>query len=303
MKSTKLYFLFLAIFCIISSYNQLEANNPGNKNVLVYDTYKSRSDLETDFNNFGSVALNILDPNEDEDEGIAPDINFVVSRTAIVKLVYGREARSDVHGKNWCYTVHYDLKDETLQLLGSGTVTISFDHQSGGTYEDQQRFDLGTHTSARLEVTGIDACINASCGCTPVTPDETSDLPTDLRLELGMEVEKIYYFDNIIGPSIDLQEYYTNDQESRVELNWEFLPGACEYELEYVYWDDKDADIPGGGSVPKDLEELKELFLRAIRIVTCNNWHELDISYPSGYVFYRVRGVGRYIRGVSGIYP
>ncbi|MEL6866876.1 MAG: hypothetical protein AAFP19_20800, partial [Bacteroidota bacterium] len=295
----KLFFLFLFFFSL-----SLEAQHDFPGSPFAYQLYLNRLDMEQAFQQESRSHIILADPNENEG-GMVEGVDYQIERTAVVKLIYGREAATDLAGDYWYYRLAYELRNGADVLIGTGTLEVSH-LSSGGIYEQQLRHDLGSSGEVRLKITSLLACEQEDC-IDPgtgtevlITPNSSADLPTDIRLELGMDIQKWYYFDQAAVPLTKTESYIAN-QESKVSLRWPFVSGAVEYELEYAYWDDLGT---GDGADPlsinfTDAAQVEALFDKAIRITTQKNWHELDISYPSGYIYYRVRGIGRYIRNVG----
>ena len=138
----------------------------------------------------------------------------------------------------------------------------------------------------------------------------------DIRLEVELEIEKVYEF-NATSAQPELISFpeYILGEKSFVDLAWEYQPGFESYELEYVYWDSYANDIPGNpvlNSNDNDRaayiqslteEEKNTLFDKAVRISTWKNDYQLDVSYPEGFLFYRVRGVGYYLDNNNNLLP
>ncbi|MBI1227717.1 MAG: hypothetical protein GC192_20960 [Bacteroidetes bacterium] len=269
------------------------ANDPYIGPALTYRVYHNIQDIETAFpactgSPNSPCNLELEDPNASEDP-ITYDLDH---RTGIVSFVYGKDLLSDVAGKYWWYKIYYSLvrydaagTEEVLET--SAMLELKHDPDEG-IYEDVKRYDLGTFIGLRLRIIGIETSVSTSG---PPAPD--ADLPNDLRLELGMEVEKYYQFDTNTPPILSKEEQ-PNQELNKVALAWSYVLGAQEYELQYLYWDDYDQNAPPATD--------EELFRTATRITTWANWHELDLTYPSGKVYFRVRPIGRYTNdeGVNG---
>src|SRR5690606_27934327 len=145
-----------------------------------------------------------------------------------------------------------------------------------------------------MVITSLKATLPNGNSANPPAP--TDDLPNDLRVELGLEVEKYYHY-NILDKPIMYQRYAPGHGSSYFDdilgdIAWTYVPGAQEYELEYVYWDDE-------GDIPTIMDEV---FANAVRINTWKNWHDMALTYPSGRIYFRVRGVGRHTQGVNNNY-
>ncbi|MEL6865412.1 MAG: hypothetical protein AAFP19_13385, partial [Bacteroidota bacterium] len=262
---------------------------------LIHKAFVDRAELEPDFIQNGESMIMLVDPNWDETPAT---LDYGVKRTAIVNLVYSREDLTDIAGEKFWYEISYELQDADDNLIGSGTLQIKQD-ESDAVYEQQERFLIGDIVELHLKITDIKACLNGAFPCSDpaqvIIPEPTTDIATDIRVELAMAVQKYYEFAQS-APGIYKQDFYTYQQESRSEVAWSFMPGAEEYELEYFFWD-REMGQP-------DISEsnMDEFFRNAVRINTWKNWYALDLSYPEGWIFYRVRAVGRFIQNVNGNY-
>jgi len=217
-----------------------------------------------------TTSLAISDPNRN-DPGIGTD--YVVSYTAVVALIYGREERSDIAGQVWDYDINYNLVDIDNSVVSTGTLHLEHRNEEG-VYES-----LVAHKQVsgnlRLQITSITG---------------PSNVPNDIRLELRLQTERYNYLDALVVPTFAVANQPTAKVQS--ELHWQYIEGAEYYELEWVYWDHENEDDPT--LIPEE-----ELFTEAIRVQTPDNYYTLDMVYPDGDVYFRLRPVGRFIRNVG----
>lgn len=228
-----------------------------------YVTWKEKTVINT------GTTLYLTDPlYNDPNEGV----DYVSQHNAVVSLVYGREDRTDIAGQAWFYEVNYDLIDRTTgSRIGFGTVRIEHNNTEG-IYESSKVHENVIGTIA-VRVTSINA-----------TP---SVVPNDIRLEAKLNVERYDYLDEAIRPNL-VMSGSTPNSKVQTEAHWAYIPGAEYYELEWVYW-----DAENDNTIPIDDEEL---FKQAIRIQTNDTYYKLDLVYPKGVVYFRVRPVGRFIQ-------
>lgn len=217
-----------------------------------------------------STVLTITDPNRN-DPGIGT--NYVANYTAVAALVYGREDRSDIAGQTWTYTINYDLID-----LDNNTTTsssLSIEHQDNeGVYESLMAHKQ-VSGNVKIKVTSINGA---------------SNVPNDIRLELRLQKERYNYLDATIVPVLAVNPLPNLKQQS--ELYWGYIEGAEYYEVEWVYWDKE--NVLDASTITQE-----ELFEQAIRVQTPNNHYTIDMVYPDGDVYFRLRPIGRFIRNVG----
>lgn len=242
---------------------------------ITYSSFRSKTTLNTTTNNKIAVA----DP--------LGDAAINGSRKALVKLTYGRENQTDVEGAAWAYRITYDLRQEgrTTPLLTNGVLTI-YCQNGNSVYDAAQSavLDMPNGTiKAKIEITITS--VQAAPTPTSTFTNTLTSIPNDVRLELYLDVER---YDDITGaPKV---EHVYGDIEKgfhTAKVKWDYLMGAESYELEWVYVDDQ---LMPGYQVPIN----DELFARATRIETSQNFYDLSVTYPSGKIYYRVRGLGRF---------
>lgn len=195
-----------------------------------------------------------------------------VSYTGSVALIYGREQRTDIAGSVWTYLVHYELIDiANGAVVQTGAVYLSNDDEEG-VYEA-----LAIHQqlggNLQVEVTSVQS---------------TGTIPADLRLELQLKVERYSFLADNATPAII---YHSTAKDDQTLLSWSYVSGAEYYELEWIYWDQQNSN-----TYPT---EETVLFAQAVRAQTSDNHYTIDMVYPQGIVFFRVRPVGRFINNVG----
>lgn len=202
----------------------------------------------------------------------------VQTQTAVAALVYGREQRSDVAGAVWDYTVHYQLIDvNNGGTVRVGVVNIANDNAEG-IYES-----VGVHEDVsdrvRLEVTQIVS---------------NGSVPEDIRLELRLNIKRYEFLNHFTKILLEVEAgTAAGVKAEQAQARWPYFDGAEYYELEWAYWD-KENDNQN----PTE----QEIFEQAVRVETNNNYYVMDLVYPEGTVYFRVRPVGRFVLGVNGNY-
>jgi RHS repeat-associated protein len=267
------------------------AQEPGRPQILSHEVYRTRAELETGFSPLAPPTVTIAHPFPDPALSNPP---IVLNTAVVVRLVYGREQFSDVFDKWWRYQLRVTVFNGNGLQLGTGIVAINHlkDNPAQAVesaYEEQYRLPgVAYSASYRVRVDAIQACsfIGNATDCTVANFPFAAGtaLPPDVRLELALEVERLEALNVAAAPaSLSIGLSNTNG-DTKAELRWAHQEGATSYEVEYVWWDRY------GPAVPSAVEDI---FRGATRLETWRNWHELDLTYAEGFLYYRVRGVSR----------
>jgi hypothetical protein len=209
-------------------------------------------------------------------------------RVNIVRLAYTRDEGTDLLANGeWRYSVAYRLYDQgspgAYQL---DTLEISF-IEGEAVYEQVSRFNVA-HTHAEVLVLSVDAEFKASGAgsfSTVGSPHTSTDLPSDIRLELQTFTERYIELNPVVVPKI---KFFSADST----IAWSFVQGAEEYDLEWVYIDEKEA-APSPAWTSTDYTKPFD-FKEPVRVRTTANHYKLDLAYPGGKIYFRVRAVGRH---------
>ncbi|MEM9821727.1 MAG: hypothetical protein AAF985_11670, partial [Bacteroidota bacterium] len=165
---------------------------------------------------------------------------------------------------------------------------IAINHNGvSDTQESLQRFSL-VQGGARLVIKKVEASLDDFQ--TIITDPSTIHnlIPEDIRLELQMEIERYDFLDP--NTQLTVENNYNSGQHLNI-LKWNFLLGAEDYELEWVYVDNKVAGTAPSGEA---------VFANAVNVMVSSNHYTIATIYPTGKLYWRVRPVGRFIRGVNG---
>ncbi len=216
------------------------------------------------------------------------------SRNNLVTLSYNRKNRSDnLNDYEWRYLVSYKIySKQTPSQFYSYSVEVKFS-ETDAVYEDVSTINI-TFQDPEIEITSIQAWYSTDgwTNTNVISNPWASDLiPDDIHIELHTITERFIYLNPNSRPKVKFKPVDNT-------VNWTYVLGAEEYELEYVFIDDKE-NIGAFGST--DYEGPFD-YKRATRIHTTHNHFELDMVYPKGTLYFRVRAVGRYIQNVSNDY-
>jgi RHS repeat-associated protein len=128
-------------------------------------------------------------------------------------------------------------------------------------------------------------------------------IPSNAFLEAEIETERYYAFSPAIVPVAN--HFYTGPGPSTDELQvyWNSVPGAEEYELEYTFVNSfaptsVSYQYTGSGIIPPTIITMGStpdfsFNDNSTRIRTTGNDFKISMNYHRGYIFYRVRAIGR----------
>jgi hypothetical protein len=122
----------------------------------------------------------------------------------------------------------------------------------------------------------------------------------DIYLQAEASTNKAYPF--IMGATGFTSSQYGRSflasPQNEMLFNWDFIPGANEYEMEYTYVDDYGLNTSNFSSFIKPASSVNYDFSHdATRIVTPFNYFYLPMNYDRGYILFRVRPIAWDISG------
>lgn len=147
--------------------------------------------------------------------------------------------------------------------------------------------DLDYH---EMEVTVVDIVDNDNGGAS------ISQFPDIAYIEGGISVERYYELNtnvpSIEADKIDIDNANGNDH---IEFSWDYIEGAEEYDLEWLYIDGHYEN--GSGDIvccDNTIKITKDTFVNnATRVRLSDNKYQIPLFFDQGYVVYRLRAVGR----------
>ena len=242
---------------------------------IVYLTQESKDNIGV------GLWLDVLDNHGNSINGATQNL----SRSAQVRLVYGREDHTDIAGNYWGYEIDYEIQyfvSGSISQTFRDTLVISHDEDEG-VYETMKLYANIPEGQIRVEVKGV----RARQGMAGAWGSNTSFVPSDVRLEVQLHVKDYFQF----GGALQTGHTYTsNSSTSEIELRWNYVNGQEAVELEYVFWDTLNTQ-----SAPSAPDEL---FAKATRVEIHAQHYKLHLTYPTGTFYYRVRPVGYYVTGL-----
>lgn len=186
----------------------------------------------------------------------------------------------------------------TLKVTSKGLSTSVSNILSGATEIDLDSygFDFSYQTLAIINSITIRDLSNNQV----VNP---SVLPANVYLELQCDAERYYDLDVVnipfsSAPNQFFVRYYSgNTTGNQIEVNWPMIPGADEYDLEWSWLDEFNFpySISSGNFANPSWAASPELSFRnnSTRIRTGQNSYRISNTFESGYLFFRIRGVGK----------
>lgn len=256
-KKEKLFSFFILLWMILNSLS----------GTVYAGSVELTKQLDKSTLNIGST-IKVMDPFI---KTVYPSVNY----SSKVALIYGREGRTDLESAaNWDLTVHYTMTfyDKFGVVMGApvtgNSLTINF-NKATPTYETVQLFNSPSYNygSVQLTLTNVSSLIG---------------VPADVRLELTLINENSYNLgttQNFIYKSADKM------------LCWNYLLGADSYQLEWVFIDDLLPVAERTFATPNLAFQYKE----PVRVNTSDQHYVMNITFPLGKVYFRVRGVGKFV--------
>jgi len=209
-----------------------------------------------------------------------------VSKTLSIKDMLWFSIDEDTILKNTAATYWVEVKiyryDNANTLIDSITgliLTVNFDPAEGAVYKYNYlyKFD-NTH---RFKV---------------VITNRSSGFPDFMRLEGKIIIDRKYPFDCSQSPVLleKTHNELVNTTINALQVGWQNLAGAEEYDLEWSFYDTLSPTITEVATPSADFDYLFRN--NATRITTSQTWYNVPLIYPQGRIYWRVRGV-RYLNG------
>ncbi|PCI98236.1 MAG: hypothetical protein COB15_06210 [Flavobacteriales bacterium] len=188
----------------------------------------------------------------------------------------GEEGTSTYFDNAWSLTYQFDVKGFNLTtglLEPATTYTITIDYDPVLNYKDIAVVEIGDYHRYLVD--------NISVVPTGLTAAEITD---DIVLTGHMDIQRFYNLDLTLAPSLNYNVDVTNNE---VDLDWNFYPGAAEYDIEWLFNYD--------GSAAVTAADFRK---RATRVSSEENNYSISLIYESYVVnpsslHFRVRPVGR----------
>ncbi|WP_300663074.1 RHS repeat-associated core domain-containing protein [Fluviicola sp.] len=222
------------------------------------------------------VGSNILA--EDPLISAGSGVLFNVDRRFRLELVYNRNSHSDlVNAPKWRLTL--TVKNTTT----SQEENLMIDFTPDGTANYAAWADFKSALPADNKMTwNITNMVIQKHNGTSWIAGTVSDLPlTDIHLEAMVFNDRIVELDFMTAPKLSIAN--TN------QLNWSHITGAIEYDVEWVFIGEYDNFAYGTDQSPFDFKE-------PVRITTYKHSHTIDLVYPKGIIYFRIRPRGYFFK-------
>ncbi|MDC8005428.1 hypothetical protein POV27_15295 [Aureisphaera galaxeae] len=208
-----------------------------------------------------------------------------IIRALKLRLLYTRDQQSDVAptGSNgWSYKVDYRILSGANFPGTDHSLTVHFNYNGEYSYEA-----LKVHPEAgpvsEIKILAV----------TPLTAG--IPVPDDIELQVEIEGER---FCSMSTPSVASINLTPIQASEKLEVKWPWVDCAQEYNVEWHFVDKRSVPSSSWASIDKNYWNQHPLFdpLRGqgVLITTTNNRHEIDLTYPEGWLFVKVRPVDFY---------
>lgn len=236
-----------------------------------------------------------------DDKYVQPDLWAKREIDLSVNNIITFEIRQDTnlyyYNKPFAATVTFNMEYEDAShvkhTLNNLQLAVNYDTAAGSSYKGVAMYKFeGGHT-VKVTVVSISS---------PELGDENA-LPAIFRIRNQVLIERKYLFN---ATNSDITRYQLQNGK-QLKLNWhtatDNYPGAEMYDLEWTFYDDSSAvatyirssNTPAqisSGEINLPQNKLEEYFVNNnTRITTYDREYKLNVIYPAGFIFYRVRGV------------
>ncbi|PXY42832.1 hypothetical protein DMB65_02105 [Flavobacterium cheongpyeongense] len=179
-----------------------------------------------------------------------------------------------------------------------GTDDTSFDKELTVNYNPNPANSGGTnfHDLSYLKIENRFGIKVQLLSYSALNTNNVSIVPNNAFVNMGFKARRYYTVsEQLLNPIGAI-----NAPASSISLNWESLPGALEYELEWTWIDNYSNEnittpLPGD-QIPFSERDFE---LNNTRIITSKNTFEIPLIYGNGYLIYRVRGISRNTESVK----
>lgn len=191
------------------------------------------------------------------------------------------------------FNVEYEDENHVTHTLNNLSLSVNFDPAAGASYKGVAMYKFQGGHKVKLTVNSISS---------PELGDENA-LPAIFRIKNQILLERKYLFSTA---NSDITRYQVQNGK-QLQLNWHTVadqyPGAEMYDLEWTFYDDSSdvaayirtvssASQIADGEINLAQNKLESWFLNNnTRITTYDREYKLNLAYPGGFLFYRIRGV------------
>lgn len=224
-----------------------------------------------------------------------------LNRVGLIHLDYTRKAHSDLEDwDDWRIWVTVDYRPLGGSTYTQKTLAITSETDLY-TYSDYIKFGLGSVVGYEARVSSITGEYKNSLNnwIAVSSPQYDSHFPLDIDLRLELREEKWYDLD-ISTSTADVSVLAFDATSFRV--NWSYIEGAEQYDFEWVWIDEESLEYSSLGTPPSGVsaEEWPFLLKKSSRVRVSHTHHVLDNTYAGGKLFFRVRGISKFLLSSNG---
>jgi RHS repeat-associated protein len=210
-----------------------------------------------------------------------PFIGSSTDRQAYTNVVLRYdESKAHLHSSPWEIKIEYVLKtwdgvSSTPTTHSTESLTIGYD--PAAPYKDKAINRYPNSFYSEIYITAV--YVNSVLQTTAL-----SSIYNDVYLDLEQETTRYY----VLGSTApDVESNYIS-ATNELELNWNFVPGAENYDVEWLFIDiDNDnTSLPNLNSYNTSFD-----FHNATRVNVTDQHYKIPLSFPRGVLLYRVRPV------------
>ena len=187
-------------------------------------------------------------------------------------------------------TITYDYDNLTLSNSGIQNQVFVVNFDPVQKYKPQSFYLL--QNAASISIHSISVITYKNYGT--VGQSVVSD-PGDLYVEATIDADETPAFNFSAPLPISANMGYNiisvASQAREMEVFWEYILGAEQYEMEYIHVDNYDASSLSSSKSPGSIDY--DFLHDATRIVTSNQYYRIPLVFERGYILFRVRGIGR----------
>jgi len=186
------------------------------------------------------------------------------------------------------FTVKVGVKITSIDINNVQQVintVLEVNYDNALAYTDKSVYVVNGSHYLTAEITSI-----KDAGGADIPP---ASIPQNLSLEAVQTTERYYEFEGLTFETPTGHTFLPASNE--IDVYWDVIPGAEEYELEWTYVNNYDGD----GGVLLDNQIFWNFRNNSTRIRLSENHHRISVIFDQGYVVYRVRGVGRSFTDLS----
>lgn len=196
------------------------------------------------------------------------------------------------------YIVNATTKSAFTAFTPNQILEVTYDPASAvQTQNDRHSFELNTSNLpvGQQQVVSIEATVVA---VRDGNNNVISTIPKNLYLEAATEVERY----GVINPSLvpaatDLRLGASFNTANELEVSWSVLAGAEDYDLEWTYVNDFDANGNAMSPTTADAQLRLDFEHNATRVTLSGNSFNVPLVFDQGYLAFRLRAASYVLDG------